>query len=256
MPENPSVLSRPAPPPGLLLRYGRHPDQVIDVWSGDDRAATRPLAVFLHGGFWRPEYDRTHVRPLGQALCVAGWSVASIEYRRSPGRPAATVDDVRAALGRLPRLLTGVPYDGTLVLLGHSAGGHLALWAAAVVKPSGLRGTVALAPVADLELAERLRLGDGAVPDFLGASATSRADLDPVRLPTPPTPVSVVHGARDTIVPLAVAESYATGHPATRLVRLAEAGHYEVIDPLSPVWPLVTAELTRSQGRPVRPRGA
>lgn len=245
MPENPSVLSRPAPPPDALLRYGDDPDQVVDSWTGDDRATGRPLAVLLHGGFWRPAYDRTHARPMARALCDAGWSVASMEYRRIPGQPAATLDDVRTALKRLPSLLTDTQYDGTLVLMGHSAGGHLALWAAAVVQPAELRGTVALAPVADLELAEQLKLGDDAVPDFLGAAAKSRPDLDPVRLPAPATPVTVVQGAEDSIVPIAVAESYAVGHPATRLVRLPESGHYEVIDPLSPAWPLVTAELTR-----------
>lgn len=245
MAENRSVLSRPAPPPDSLLRYGDHADQVVDVWFGDDRAASRSVVVLVHGGFWRPEYDRIHARPMAHALAAAGWAVASIEYRREPGRPDAAVDDLRTALARLPELLVDARYDETVVLVGHSAGGHLVLWATAAADPAGLRGTIALAPVADLVLAERLDLDGGAVPAFLGGPAESRADLDPRRLPAPPTPTTVVHGIEDAVVPIAVGESYAAGHPAVRLVRLPGAGHYEVIDPLSAAWPLVTAELTR-----------
>jgi acetyl esterase/lipase len=240
MAEDRSVLSRPAPPPDSVLRYGDHPDQVVDLWAGDDRAAGRPLVVLVHGGFWRPEYDRTHLRPLAAGIHDAGWSVASIEYRREPGRPDVTVDDVRTALAWLPR--EAVDHDGTKLLVGHSAGGHLVLWAAA---SSELQGVVALAPVADLVLAEKLHLDEGAVADFLGGAAETRPDLDPVRLDKPDTPVTVIHGKEDTVVPIELAEAYAAAHPSSRLVVVPGAGHFELIDPLSPVWPLVAAELSR-----------
>ncbi len=240
MSENRSVLTREAREPDEQLRYGDHADQVMDVWQAK---SYRPLVVFIHGGFWRPEYDRTHARPLGEALADEGWPVVSLEYRREPGQPDLTTGDVRAALDRLPDLMD---VHAGFVLIGHSAGGHLALWAATTLNPVRLRGTVALAPVADLLLADRLGLDDGAVQDFVGSGV--RNDLDPVHLPAPITPVSMVHGTGDSRVPITVAESYLTAHPTARLVRVVGAGHYEVIDPLTEAWHQVTAELTRFSG--------
>jgi acetyl esterase/lipase len=240
MSENRSVLSREARDPDDLLRYGGHQDQVIDVWHAKEY---RPAIVFIHGGFWRPEYDRTHARPLGEALADEGWPVASIEYRRVPGEPDLTTGDIRTALDKLPYLMD---LHAGFVLTGHSAGGQLALWAAATINPVQLRGTVALAPVADLLTADRLRLDDGAVQDFIGSGV--RNDLDPVHLPAPIRPVAIVHGTTDQRVPITISESYVSAHPTARLVRVEGAGHFEVIDPQTDAWHLVTAELTRFTG--------
>jgi acetyl esterase/lipase len=233
--EDRSVLTRPAPPPDEVVRYGELADQVIDRWHAADPGG-RPLVAIVHGGFWRPEYDRTHVGPMANALRDAGWDVAAIEYRRQPGNPDVTVSDVAAALAQI---------DRPLVTLGHSAGGHLVLWAAAAAPPPQLVATVALAPVADLDLAAELALDGDAVVAFLGAEPATRRDLDPARLPAPATPTAIVHGSADEIVPLAVAESYAGRHPATRLTPVAGTGHLAVIDPLSAAWPVVAGELER-----------
>src|SRR6185503_20717249 len=117
-----------------------------------------------------------------------------------------------------------------------SAGGHLALWAAAAAPAPGLVGTVALAPVADLGAADRAALGDGAVRDFLGGSPDGRPDLDPVRLDTPDTPVLIVHGERDAIVPVAQAHRYRQAHPRTEIDVVPGAAHFSLIDPLGPAW--------------------
>jgi pimeloyl-ACP methyl ester carboxylesterase len=132
------------------------------------------------------------------------------------------------------------------VLMGHSAGGQLALWAAATLNPVRLRGTLALAPVADLLMADRLGLDDSAVQDFIGSGV--RNDLDPVHLPAPIAPVAIVHGTMDKRVPVSVSESYLSAHPTARLTRVEGAGHYEVIDPLTDAYHWVTAELTRFTG--------
>ncbi|MFK4087431.1 alpha/beta hydrolase family protein [Kribbella sp. NPDC020789] len=237
MSENPSVLTRAARPPDEQLRYGEHADQVIDHWHAKN---PRALVVFVHGGFWRPEYDRMHARSLGAALSDFGWPVASLEYRRVPGDPDITTADIRTALDALPGLVD-VP-DG-FVLVGHSAGGHLALWAAATLNPVRLRGVIALAPVADLLLADQLILGNGAVQAFIGSGV--RNDLDPVHLPAPIAPVSILHGVNDTEVPLRVAESYFAAHPTARLTSLPACGHYELIDPLTDPFQALTTELTR-----------
>ncbi|MDI1464331.1 alpha/beta fold hydrolase [Catellatospora sp. KI3] len=243
MTEDRSVLSRTAPAPDATPRHGGLPEHVADVWYGDTRALARPLVLIVHGGFWRPEYDRAHTHPMAAAIRDAGWTVCSIEYRREPGVPDVTTRDVADAIAVLPSELTR--HDGRVIVVGHSAGGHLALWAATAAPAAGLAGTIALAPVADLVLAERLRLDDGAAGDFLGVPAAERADLDPARLATPSAEVVLVHGVLDEVVPIALARSYAVAHPGSRLVAVPDTGHFAVIDPLSAAWPAVLAELAR-----------
>jgi acetyl esterase/lipase len=240
MSEDRSVLSREARDPDEELQYGRYPEQMLDVWHAEQN---RPAVVFLHGGFWRPEYDRMHARPLGEALADEGWPVASIDYRREPGNPDSTADDVRDALNKLEDLMD---LRAGFVLVGHSAGGQLALWAASTFNPIRLKGVVALAPVADLLMADRLELDKTAVQDFLGGGV--RNDLDPTHLPAPIMPVSIVHGTADARVPIAVSESYAAAHPTARLVPVEGAGHFDLIDPLSDAWNHVTTEIARYAG--------
>ncbi|WBQ06997.1 alpha/beta hydrolase family protein [Kribbella sp. CA-293567] len=240
MSEDRSVLSREAGDPDEELQYGRYPEQMVDVWHAE---SDRPAIVFLHGGFWRPEYDRMHARPLGEALAGEGWPVASIDYRREPGQPDSTTGDVRDALDKLPDLMD---LGAGFVLVGHSAGGQLALWAASTFNPLRLRGVVALAPVADLLMADQLGLDQTAVQDFIGGGV--RNDLDPTHLPAPIMPVSIVHGTADARVPLAVSESYAAAHPTARLVPVEGAGHFELIDPLTDAWTHVTTEIARYAG--------
>ncbi|GAA1128556.1 alpha/beta hydrolase [Kribbella jejuensis] len=237
MSEDRSVLSRKAPEPDQELRYGDHADQVIDFWHAKDY---RPLIVFIHGGFWRPEYDRVHARSLGAALSDLGWPVLSLEYRREPGNPDITTGDVRTALEALPDLLD---VQAGYVLMGHSAGGQLALWAAATLNPVRLRAVVALAPVADLLMADQQHLDKGAVQAFIGAGV--RNDLDPVHLPASIAPVTLIHGVNDTVVPITLTESYYAAHPTAHFHRVDHCGHYELIDPHSDPWHQVTTELTR-----------
>jgi acetyl esterase/lipase len=264
------ILDRPAPPPHAELRYGERPDQVADLWRPPEAAASRtpteppappaPLVVVLHGGFWRAAFDRTHVRPLCAALAAAGYLVAAPEYRRT-GQPGGgwpgTADDVRAALTSLPEhLATGATAPRPVLLLGHSAGGHLALWAASQVRPTGLAGAVSLAGVCDLRRADELGLGAagdrGAVDALLGGSPGQVPDryaaADPMLLASPRVPVELVHGTLDTIVPPELSRRYAaylaTARTArVRLTELAGIEHFGLIDPLSPAWPAVLAAL-------------
>ncbi|MEU0469372.1 alpha/beta fold hydrolase [Amycolatopsis sp. NPDC006131] len=237
MAEDRSVLTRPAPEPDGQLRYGPEPDHVADHWLGRPDA---PLIVVVHGGFWRPAYDRLHTRPMASALARTGANVLSIEYRRVPGEPRLAAADVAAALRDLPVKLAG-QFDGRVVLTGHSAGGHLALLAAATAPPPGLTATVGLAPVADLALATRLGLGDGAARAFLGDVPPD--GLDPARLPSPAGPVVLVHGDADEVVPPGLSRAYREVHPGARLIVLPNAGHFALIDPDSTAWPAVSSTL-------------
>lgn len=244
MTEDQSVLSRPAPKPDATVAYGPDRDQIADLRYGK---ATEPLLILIHGGFWRPAYDRAHTGPMADALARESWTVASIEYRRIPGNPEATLGDVALALAKLPGMVDR--HDGRVILIGHSAGGHLVLWLAAAHDRHELAGVVALAPAADLRLADRLNLGSGAVRAFLGGDPEGHAAADPVRLPTPRAPITIVHGNEDDTVPLEVARAYVTRHPSTRLVALPDTGHFAVIDPLSAAWANVVAEVRRFSAR-------
>lgn len=245
------VLDRPAPRPDFTVRYGTHPDQIADVRVPPaGRAPTGPLVIFIHGGFWRAAYDRTHTGPLAADLAARGYPVATIEYRRV-GQPGGgwpgTLDDVAAAVERVPDLVSeriGVDAHRP-VLAGHSAGGHLALWYASradVAERAQPRGVLALAPVADLALGYRLGLGNGAVAALLGGGPTDVPDRYASAQPgCPPVPVVIVHGIEDDVVPVAVSRAYAC--EGMKLIELPGVEHYAVIDPCSPAWSTVVGAL-------------
>ncbi|MCX6432395.1 MAG: alpha/beta hydrolase [Actinobacteria bacterium] len=238
MAEDRSVLDRAAPGPDQSWAYGPGAAQVADgYWpEGGASAGPRPVVVLIHGGYWRPEYDRTHLRPMAAALAADGYPTVLLEYTRIPGDPDAAIDDFRLALTSLAE---AVDVSAGVVLVGHSAGGHLALLAA---NHATVIGCLALAPVADLVMAEYLDLDNGAVHAFLGRPAADRPDLDPARHPVPAVPTTLLHGVEDTLVPAAMSEAYCSER-GTRLVLLPGTAHFELIDPLSATWPSVMAEL-------------
>lgn len=225
-----SILDAEQPLPDRTIAYGESPDQVIDLRrpTMTPRGAT---VVVVHGGFWRPSYDRSHAGQQSNALAQDGFHVATIEYRRIPGDWPAMAADVLAAIEAV-RADPDLP-DRT-VLLGHSAGGHLATWAAYQSVP--VTGVVSLAGCVDLHLTRDLGLGDGAAAALMGAApeAVWRA-ADPAMLGRPPVPVRLVHGAADDRVPVEISESFqAAAGNGLPLQVLAGCGHFELIDPTSP----------------------
>lgn len=226
----------------MSISYGTNPDQIIEVREGR-AGAHRPLVIIIHGGFWRPDIDRAHARPMADAVAAAGWTVALPEYSRVLHDPEPTLADMELLLTHSVRRVAA--HNGHVVLVGHSAGGHLALWAAASRLCPALIGTVALAPVADLALAHRLGLGNGAVLRFLGADPGTRPDLDPARMAAPSGVTTLIHGVDDDTVPIQVSHSYVAAQPTARLLALADTGHYEVIDPQSAAWATVMAALAQ-----------
>ncbi|MGZ4482699.1 MAG: alpha/beta hydrolase family protein [Nocardioidaceae bacterium] len=242
------VMTRSAAPPDAVVRYAAHDDGLIDVHlPASLHPAARPLVVLLHGGFWRPEYDRRHTRPLSNALAAQGFVVATPEYRRiGAGGWPGTFDDVSAAMSALPGLLAGIGVPTTTTtLLGHSAGGQLALWLAS--EGYAVTRAVGLAPVADLRLAAREGLGGGAAVDLLGGTPDEVPDryaaADPMaRLAEPPAcAVVVVHGTEDLQVPVASSRGLAARHRFVDYRELDGVEHFALIDPLSAAWPAVLA---------------
>ncbi|ADU11635.1 hypothetical protein ML5_6192 [Micromonospora sp. L5] len=251
------VLTRPSPPPDATVSYGDHPDQCADLRLPAGDGPPRPLVVVVHGGFWRAEYDRAHTGPMAAALAALGHPVAQIEYRRT-GRPDGgwphTLTDVRAGIAALPELaaaaLPGRVAPVPPILVGHSAGGHLALYVAAHA-PETVGGVLALAPVADLAQAYRLDLDEGAVAALLGGGPDDVPDrytaADPSALVPTRTRTVVIHGDQDVQVPIAISRSWvaadrAAGGSAT-LVELPECEHFGLIAPGSTAWPQVVEAL-------------
>jgi acetyl esterase/lipase len=241
MTDEESVLSRSAGPADRILAYGEGPDQNIEVRDGHDGAIERPLVILIHGGFWRPDIDRRHVRPMADAIAAAGWTVALPEYARVPRDPAPMLADLTTVLTQSPRSIA--LHNGGVILIGHSAGGHLVLWAAAARVCPVLVGTLALAPVADLLLAHELGLGSGAVARFLGCDPVSRPDLDPRQMAGPLAPTTIIHGSADVMVPPIVSQSYVAAHTAVPLLAVAGASHFAPIDPQAAVWTLIMRQL-------------
>jgi acetyl esterase/lipase len=242
-----AVLTRPAPPPDRTLRYGDHPDHVIDLRLPPPDGAPRPLVVFIHGGFWRAAWDRSHAGPLSADLAARGWPVATIDFRRV-GQPGGgwpgTFTDVGTALRTVPAIIADLGLTAPRpILAGHSAGGQLAMWAAA--EGAEALGILALAPVCDLRLAHTLRLGDNAVHDLLGGGPDEVPEryraTDPMVRP-PAAPVMIIHGTEDDRVPVELSRGYAAATGA-RLTELPETEHFGVIDPESAAWPKVLTTL-------------
>lgn len=211
------------------VRYGPDAAQYAEL----TRPAGRPVgvAVVVHGGFWKPEYGIEYARPLVPSLVAAGWVAWAIEYRRGTGA-TDTLADVRAAVAARP------DDAGPVVAIGHSAGGHLAVWAAA--QDLGLTHVVSQAGVLDLRAAHADALGDGAVERFLGHPPGPADDeVDPIAQVPLGVPVWCVHAAGDDIVPITQSTAYVAAARAAggtaELVEV-EGDHFTVVDPTHPAW--------------------
>ena len=238
------------------LTYGDDPSQWADLSSpaGDSRG----VVVVIHGGFWKAEYDASLGEPLAADLSGRGWTVLNLEYRRVGSGPGggggwpATGDDVAAGIDLL-RHVDGLALD-TVVTLGHSAGGHLATWAAARGRFDPWKGgvpvthVVSQAGVLDLARAYDEQLGGGAVAAFMGAppSDPSYAQADPqAQLPLD-VPVWCVHGDEDDVVPPEYSRDYvraATAAGASAELVRVDGDHFVVIDPTSEAWARTVAIL-------------
>jgi acetyl esterase/lipase len=244
--------------PHTRHRYGALPQQVCDLHRPHG-AGPFPVAVVLHGGYWQPPYGKLIMRPLCLDLVRRGYAALNIEYRRlgrDGGGWPQTFDDVAAGIDLLAELDDEMLDLERVTLIGHSAGGQLALWAAGRRElPPGAPGAVprvspgrvlALAAVCDITFAGTVavRLMGG-----LPSEVPERwAQANPIRRIPLDVPVALVHGTRDSTVQIERSREYArvadaVGHPVT----LIETGgdHRELIDPTTASWRAATGWLER-----------
>ncbi len=234
----------PAPVPeggggAEVIPYGDDPSQFAELYRPAGRS--RGVVVVIHGGFWKSAYDYTLGQPLAGALVADGWTAFNIEYRRvgNGGGTPQTFDDVAAAIDAL----AGVEDldTSTVVTLGHSAGGHLAVWAAGREAPGvAVTHAISQAGVLDLVMSERTGLGGGAAASLLGhAPGPDDAPWDPQQQIPLAVPVWCVHGVDDAIVPMGQSEGYVVDAQAAgaraEVVRVP-GDHFAVIDPSSRAW--------------------
>jgi acetyl esterase/lipase len=237
----------------MRISYGDAPEQFGDLYlpGGGDPAA---VVVLIHGGFWRAQYGLDLMVPLSEDLVARGYAVWNIEYRRVGQRGGGypgTLHDVGAAVDELTQLSGTHSLDLDRVgIVGHSAGGHLALWSSGraggeVVPVVG----IGQGAVVDLTLGAERGLGGGAVVDFLGGTPAEvpehylEATPD---LSAGPRMVSVV-GSDDDIVPAEF--SVLSEQPgAIELVPVVGADHFDLIDPAGAAWTAVTDVLAQELG--------
>ncbi len=250
---------------GRSHRYGPHPSQRADLYVPAG-PGPHPVIVLIHGGSWQKHYGKIFTRGLAGDLVRHGFAVWNIEYRRvgAGGGWPETFADTAAAIDRLATLEDPRLDLDRVTLIGHSAGGHLALWAAG--RPnlptdvsSALGGAprvrprlvVSLAGVADLVDAHR-RWHGGVVDELMGGSPAEIPERyavgDPIRLLPLELPVLIVHGVHDETVSIAISRRYAEAARAAgdevELVEIdGDVGHRTHLNPSSASWATVLARL-------------
>jgi acetyl esterase/lipase len=246
------------------IPYGPLPDNfgVLRVPQG---AGPFPVVVIIHGGYWREAYGLDIMDPAAEDLTARGYATWNIEYRRlglGGGGYPATFQDIADAVDHLALIASDWTLDlSRVAFLGHSAGGHLAAWAAGrqhlpvdapgaspIVRPAA---AVLIAAVLDIESAFHDRLGGSAVAELLGSASTPApavlAVTSPVRLLPAGAALVVLHGDADYFVPVSQSERYhkaalAAGD-SSQLIIESHVDHFEVIDPRSGAWADAVAAL-------------
>jgi len=239
------ILSQPPPPPDQRVAYGADLNQFLEVRLPHGKGP-HPVLLNIHGGYWRAKYDLAHAGHLCEALRAAGVATFNVEYRRvgnEGGGWPGTFTDIRSAYSYVRQEYSRFHLDlKRLAVMGHSAGGQLALCLAA--HEDSLRRAISLAGVVDLKKAFALHLSNDAVAEFLGGKPTEvpehYREADPTELSITHARQWLLHGAEDDTVPPAFSRDYAEHKKKlgerVELIEVAHAGHFDPIDPRSEVF--------------------
>ena len=251
------LVAAPMPRATKRVRYGPAPQQFGDLWLPANASSKRTTIVYIHGGCWQSEYSLDHASYAAAALANAGYVVWMPEYRRlgdEGGGWPGTFDDIAAAVAFVTDLAkSDATVDPTRVILaGHSAGGHLALWAASQHALSTVRviGVVPLAPITDLA-AYGAESGscNASVTPLLGGRPGDVAEryrsASPIERVPIGVPIRLVHGYRDPIVSISQSRTFAARATAAGdhadVTTVTGAGHFDLIAPQTAAWASVMA---------------
>ncbi|MGA9073562.1 MAG: prolyl oligopeptidase family serine peptidase [Candidatus Sulfotelmatobacter sp.] len=251
------ILSLPPPKADARAAYGGDGNQFVDLRVPQGKGPY-PLAICIHGGYWRAKYDLGYLGHLCAAITSNRVATANLEYRRignAGGGWPGTFADIRTAYQFLLQNARQFRFDTQrVIVLGHSAGAQLALCLAA--HETEVKAAISLAGVVDLQRAYELHLSNDAVVEFLGGTPGDVPEhyrgADPMKLAIHARQW-LVHGNADGIVPPALSEDYVSAKGKAkedaRLVKIAGAGHFEVVDPLSGAWAKVGKVVVDAVGK-------
>lgn len=258
------IQKLPKPPADHRISYGDDPLQFGELRLPKNTKGELPVVVVIHGGCWFAEYDLNHLAAFSDALTKLGIATWTIEYRRIGDKGGAwpgTFQDVAKGTDYLREVVKKHPLDlKRVVVIGHSAGGQLALWLAARKKlpktsvlyspnPMPLLGVVSLAGISDLK---KYRPNcDDSVNKLLGGSPEQFAEryqqTSPIELLPLRVPVRLIHGAKDRIVPIELGRDFETAAKQMKdeatLTTIDTAGHFDLISPLAKEWPIITTAI-------------
>ena len=245
------ILSRKPPPADARLSYGSDANQFFDLRLPGSKAKSKwPLVINIHGGYWRAKYNLDHAGHLCAALAARDLATANLEYRRVGNEGGAwpgTFADIRSAYQFLVQHAPAHNFDPEkIVVMGHSAGGQLALCLAA--HEASVTCVVSLAGVVNLERAYTLHLSNDAVVEFLRGTPHDVPDhyreADPMQLSIPQARQFLIHGQADDVVPPEFSRDYVSAKQKragankedAHLLQIPGADHFDLIDPRSVAW--------------------
>lgn len=239
------LLNISPPPADIRLAYGTDPNQFGDLRMPKSKGPF-PVLMNIHGGYWRAKYDLLHAGHLCAAITNKGCATWNVEFRRV-GNPGggwpATFEDIASSFRYLPQIARQHDLDvSRVVVMGHSAGGQLALCLSA--HEPAVHSVVSIAGVVNLRRAFELHLSDDAVVEYLGGTPDEvpehYREADPLRLPIPQAKQVLIHGLDDDVVAPVFSRGYTEQKKKNRedvtLVEIAKADHFDVIDPRSAAW--------------------
>lgn len=260
-----TFISQPRPAPDARISYGATPVRGIDLYLPKTKGP-HPVVILIHGGCWmKATAGRDQLRALGAELAKRGIAVWSIGYRRvdeDGGSYPGIFQDVAKAIDLLPANAAKYDLDTSrVVAVGHSAGAHLALWAASrgklprtspayVPNPFPVRTVIGLGGLGDIQHATGVAevCGPTIVPALIGQPSAARPDVYSDTSPSKMLPtgahIVMITGAEDDVTPPTYAETYvdevkAAGGTA-ELVIVPDAAHFDVVTISTPAWRLVS----------------
>ena len=239
-----SVLKLASESPEASYRYGTHPSQFIQYWSAPIQPESAPNVVFIHGGCWLKDYAVSHTYPATSALSQAGFNVWSVEYRRlgeEGGDWPASLNDVKTGINFIQQKLNGEP----VAVMGHSAGGHLALLATSNTASSAqnIRAVIGLSAITDMvSYAQAEGSCNSAAKSLMETAFTNKQDYQAASPKVQKLHANtwLIQGSEDKIVPMSQ-----TRNLDVKTEILGGAGHFDLIHPHSMAWKAIIQRLNK-----------